>query len=102
MHIEINYRDGKSSDALDSEIRQSLRASLDRFEDRITRLEVHLGDENAQKEGPRDKRCMIEARPKGLDPIAIEAHGEDYYMTVHDAAGKMSRALETRFGKLDA
>lgn len=100
MHIEINYRDGKSSQALDDQIRESLQHTLGHLSERLTRLEVHLGDENAQKHGANDKRCLVEARPKGLDPIAVETHGEDYYETVRDAAGKLKRALETRFAKL--
>lgn len=102
MLIEINYRDGHSSQALDEQIRESLGSTLGHLTDKLTRIEVHLGDENASKTGPNDKRCLLEARPKGLDPIAIETHGTDYYDTVHDAAGKLKRALTTKFGKLDS
>ncbi|MEM9167740.1 MAG: HPF/RaiA family ribosome-associated protein [Planctomycetota bacterium] len=101
MHIEINYRDGQSSEALDGRIRETLASTLEHLADRITRVEVHLGDENAHKPGPADKRCLVEARPKGLDPIAIEVHGEDYYDALSEAAGKLKRALTTRFDKLD-
>jgi len=36
--------------------------TLDRFSSHITRIEVHLADENAQKKGKNDHRCVIEAR----------------------------------------
>ncbi|MEM8758255.1 MAG: HPF/RaiA family ribosome-associated protein [Planctomycetota bacterium] len=101
MHIEINYRDGRSSEMLDGRIRESLASTIGHLADRLTRLEVHLGDENAHKPGTADKRCLIEARPKGLDPIAVETHAGDYYDAVSDAAGKLKRALTTRFEKLD-
>ncbi|MEL6796637.1 MAG: ribosomal subunit interface protein, partial [Planctomycetota bacterium] len=65
MLIEINYRDGQSSESLDARIREQLVATLGYLADRLTRVEVHLGDENAHKSGPADKRCLIEARPKG-------------------------------------
>ncbi|RNC80492.1 MAG: HPF/RaiA family ribosome-associated protein [Phycisphaera sp.] len=100
MHIEINYRDGNSSQMLDQRIDETLRHTIGHLADRLTRLEVHLGDENAHKGGTNDKRCLIEARPKGLDPIAIETHGEDFYETVKEAAGKLKRALDNRFDKL--
>lgn len=100
MHIEINYRDGQSSPALDERIRDSLVTTLAHLADRLTRVEVHLGDENAHKSGPADKRCMLEARPKGLDPIAVEVHSGDYYNAVQGAAGKLRRALQTRFDRL--
>ncbi len=102
MLIEISYRDGKSSDALDQRIRDTLTQTLGHLADRLTRLEVHLGDENAAKQGPNDKRCLVEARPKGLDPIVVETFGSDYYDTVGEAAGKLRRALGRRFDKLDA
>ena len=102
MQIEINYRDGKSSPALDERIRESLTSILSHVSSRLTRVEVHLGDENAQKEGGGDKRCLLEARPKGLDPIAVEVFGDDFYSAVDDAAGKLRRALTRTFDKLDA
>ena len=101
MHIEINYRDGRSSQTLDERISASLHAELGHLADRLTRVEVHLGDENAGKAGPDDKRCLLEARPKGLDPIAVETFGEDFYETFAEAAGKLKRALANRFDKLD-
>ncbi|MEO1717881.1 MAG: HPF/RaiA family ribosome-associated protein [Planctomycetota bacterium] len=101
MHIEINYRDGQSSESLDSKIRASLESTLGHLTDRLTRVEVHLGDENAHKSGPADKRCLIEARPKGLEPIAVETHGEDLYDTFEDGARKLKRALANRFDKHD-
>lgn len=102
MLIEINYRDGKSSDALDSRIRETLETTLAHLTDRLTRVEVHLGDENAHKGGENDKRCLLEARPKGLDPVVVEVHGEDFYETVHEAAGKLKRTLSRTFEKLEA
>lgn len=101
MLIEINYRDGHSSSALDERVRGEIQRSIGHLADRVTRIEVHLGDENASKSGPADKRCLLEARPAGLDPIAVETHASDFYDAVQDAAGKLKRALTTRFEKLD-
>lgn len=36
-----------------------VRESLARFEDHITRVEVHLKDENGKKEGVNDKTCTL-------------------------------------------
>lgn len=102
MLIEINYRDGQSSPALDERIRETLTSTLSHVSDRLTRIEVHLGDENAQKAGGGDKRCLLEARPKGLDPIAVEVFGDDFYAVVDDAAGKLRRTLTRTFEKMDA
>ncbi|MEN0020800.1 MAG: HPF/RaiA family ribosome-associated protein [Planctomycetota bacterium] len=101
MHIEISYRDMSRSDAVDERVRSELDSSVGRFGERLTRVEVHLGDHNASKPGPNDKRCMIEARPKGLDPVVVEAEGEDLYATIADASGKLRRVLDRRFEKHD-
>ena len=43
----------------------SVAGKLDRYDDELTRVVVHLNDENGDKAGAHDKRCQIEARPKG-------------------------------------
>jgi hypothetical protein len=49
-----------------------VRDSLDRFSEQITRVEVHLSDQNSDKKfGNEDKRCLLEARLAGLQPISV-------------------------------
>lgn len=38
---------------------------LSRFSSHITRIELHLSDENGNKDGLNDIRCLIEARLEG-------------------------------------
>ena len=45
-----------------------IREGLARFSDKITRVELHLSDVNGDR-GGNDKRCVIEVRPNGLDPV---------------------------------
>lgn len=73
---------------------------LERFADRITRVEVFLRDVNGQK-GGKDKQCTLEARPRGLDPVAAEHMAELPMDAVIGAAGKLERLLSTRFGRLE-
>lgn len=97
MHIEFSYANVDSSDALEQHTREQLDSAIGHFDDRLTRVEVHFGDENStQKSGGNDKRCTIEARPRGRDPIAVETHANDFYPAVNDAAGKLKRALAHR------
>ncbi|TVQ62893.1 MAG: ribosome-associated translation inhibitor RaiA [Phycisphaerales bacterium] len=102
VQIEINYRNMDKTDAINAHIEQELEAAIGRFADRLTRVEVHLSDENAGKSGPDDKRVMFEARPRGMDPLVVEAKDEDMYKAISDAAGKLRRILTTRFEKADA
>ena len=40
------------------------RSQLERFEEDLTRIVVHLHDDNADKAGADDKRCLIEGPTK--------------------------------------
>lgn len=102
LHVEISYSGTDRSPALDDRIREQVARELARFEPRLTRVEAHLADTNAAKGGVADKACTLEARPRGLDPIVVKAEGADLYGVVGEAAGKLARALATRFEKLDA
>jgi ribosome-associated translation inhibitor RaiA len=102
LHIEISYSGTDRSDALDQRVREQVSHELRRFAERLTRVEAHLSDDNAEKAGERDKRCLLEARPRGMDPIAVTEEGDDLYEVAREAARKLSRALTTRFEKADA
>ena len=75
-----------------SRIEARVREKLSRFEDRLTRLEIHVHDENAHKHGHDDKACTIEARPRGGKPIGVTEGAS----TVDDAARKAAMTLATR------
>ncbi|MFT5052171.1 MAG: ribosome-associated translation inhibitor RaiA [Chlamydiales bacterium] len=81
-------------------IQEEVERVLDRFSDRITRVEVFLQDVNAGK-GGNDKQCKIEARPRGLDPVAAEDLAAQPMEAVSRALGKLERLLNTRFGRLE-
>jgi len=74
---------------------------LERFEGRITRVEVHLSDLNSLKLGERDKRCMMEARLGGLKPIAVSHEAPTLTEAIHMAADKLERAVARTLGKLE-
>lgn len=103
MHVQFNFANIPPSDALETHVRHELDATIGHLKDRITRVEVHLADTNGHhKHGPDDKRCMLEARPEGMDPIAVESQAPEYHAAVSDAAGKLRRALTTRFERAAA
>ena len=89
----------EGDDQLVQEVEEGVRSSLKHVEKRITRVEVHLSDVNAEK-GGRDIRCLMEARVAGLDPVAVDELGVDLQGAVRGAAGKLKRALDSRLGKL--
>ncbi|MBK7403324.1 MAG: HPF/RaiA family ribosome-associated protein [Phycisphaerales bacterium] len=102
LHIEISYSGTERSDALDAHIREAVTHENHRFADRLTRVEAHVSDDNGAKRGKRDKKCVLEARPRSMDPIAVTEEGDDLYAVVREASRKLSRALGHRFDKADA
>ena len=69
--------------------------SLDRFSDYITRIEVHLSDENgSNKAGGNDKRCMLEARLEGMKPIAVTNFADTVEKAVGGAIDKLVSTLD--------
>lgn len=103
MQIQINYAGAASSDSLNNHIESAVHHAIGRFAERVTRVEVHVRDLNSpHKPGPRDKRCLMEARPAHADPIAVEQEGDDYHAVVTGAADKLERAVRKHFEKLSA
>ncbi|MDP1892126.1 MAG: hypothetical protein Q8K55_14625 [Gemmatimonadaceae bacterium] len=77
----------------------AVRHALDHHGDRITRLEVHLGDENGAKAGPDDKRCTMEARLEGRPPIAVTHYANTVESAVRGAARHMANAINRAIGR---
>ncbi len=63
---------------------------------------MHLSDENGEKHGGgADKRCLLEARPAGLQPVVVTAFADSLEQACHDAARKMQGLLDSKFGRID-
>ena len=100
MTVQINTDNNVEGHArLKSYIQDEVSTTLARFEEKITRLEVHLGDENSDKGGVNDKRCTIEARPINMQPVAVTNHADTTEKAFHGALEKIKKVLETSFEK---
>lgn len=82
-------------------IEAQVRQKLARFEERLTRVEVHVEDVNSSKHGPDDKHCTIEARPRGSRPIGVTGKAPDVDAAARIAANTMAERLERIFGKAE-
>ena len=102
MLIQINTdRNIKGNNALAQQVEAELRNTLDRFSEHITRVEVHLSDEDSDKKfGTHDKRCLLEARIAGLQPISVSHQAETLEQAVEGAVKKLKRSLESTLGRL--
>lgn len=72
-----------------------VKGELDRFSDHITRVEVHLSDQNGIKEGKNDIRCLMEVRIEGRKPIATSDQSDSIELSVSGALEKMQASLRT-------
>ena len=99
MFIQISTDNHIKSDAAANErLEQKVRRKLKRFEQRLSRVEVHVADVNGPK-GGGDKRVSIEARPAGHEPVAVHAEAKRVDNAVLQAADKAARALDHSLGK---
>jgi len=103
MQVQVNTdRHIDSSTDLIAQVEATLESALSRFSDRITRVEVHLSDENgSQNFGSSDKRCVLEARLAGMKPIKVSADGPSHKQALHDAANNLEKLLGRTLDRLD-
>lgn len=64
------------------EMRETLKAvikdTFDSFREYITRLEVKFRDESSYQYSENDRRSVLEARLKGMQPLAVASHKDPF------------------------
>lgn len=101
MTIQINTDNNLSvHEAFGNQLDDLLSEELSRFSEHITRLEVHLSDDNGSKDGINDKRCLLEARLQGRQPIAVKQVANNYEQAVNGAIDKLKSSLDTILGRI--
>lgn len=90
----------EGKERIEEYFKNQIKEDLNRFSDRLTRLEVHLSDENGAKSGERDKKCVLEARPEGLKPLAVTAFDSSVEKAITAATEKMKSSMNKLIGKL--
>jgi hypothetical protein len=64
-------------------------------------VEVHLSDEDGNKNGLNDKRCIMEARLSGMKPMAVTHHATTHEQAISGAIDKLKASLEKITGRLE-
>lgn len=102
MQVQVNTdRNIDGSAELIMQVEATLEDALSRFSNRITRIEVHLSDENSsQKPGSSDKRCVLEARLTGMQPVKVSADGSNHEQALGDAAKNLVKLLGRTLDRL--
>lgn len=100
MQIQLNSDNHiTASPALQQSVQTIVENELKHLANELTRVEVHLNDENADKGGLADKRCMLEARVTGLRPVSVEHKAPTTELAVRGAAEQLTRALKNTLDK---
>jgi hypothetical protein len=100
MQINVYPDDNLSGGAsLAAWVEKETKDMLAHFASQLTRVEVHLGDESAGKAGALDKRCAIEARVAGMDPVSVINKGPNVEAACRGALRKLRSALDSRLGR---
>ena len=102
MQIQVNTDDNvEGREELIRRVKAEVSHTLDYFSDHITRVEVHLSDEDGHKSGSNDKRCLMEARLAGLQPVAVSHHAGSLDEAFSGAAAKLKRSVGSTLGRLN-
>ena len=101
MQIQVNSNHTMNTgESFERWASTTLNESLSRFKDDITRIEVHMSDENADKTSADQKRCMMEARLAHHEPLAVNHHAPSQDEAFRGASEKLKRVLEHTLGKI--
>lgn len=101
MNIIINTDSHvKGSEEFKERFTNEVDNSLKRYEELITRVDVFASDENRGKQGPNDKKCVVEVRLKGQDPLVVSHLADTLDHALNGALNKINSVLATKVGKL--
>jgi ribosome-associated translation inhibitor RaiA len=102
MQIQVSTdRVIEGGQQLTLQVQAAVEAKLRIFADRLTRVSVHLSDENSQKAGSDDKKCLLEARPAGMRPVVVTHKAATIELALDGAAEKLERLLDRTFARRD-
>lgn len=100
MHIQMNSDSSLAvTDALTEQVESILTRELKHHKQDISRVEVHLSDVNSDRGGSDDKRCLLEARLAGMQPITAEDRAGTIELAINNAAERLGRAVDNAVGK---
>lgn len=96
MQIQVNTDNNvEGRDELAQQVEAPIEAVLRQLNGQLTRVELHLSDENAGNSGRADKLCIMEARPAGRQPVTVAHQAATLEEAYGGAARKLQRLLES-------
>ena len=103
MQIRVDVDDHiDGSEELMVRVEGVVEGSLDRYQEQIARVDVHLSQRTPHKHGEFDMCCRMEAHAGGLRPIAVIHEAMTLTEAIHAASAKLERAVHLAFHELKA
>jgi len=102
MLIQLNTDHNIEADAaLAQQVDTIILAGFERFSAQITRVDVHLSDENSdRKVGTGAKRCRVVVDLAGLPPVEASDQASTLEQAIAGATKKMTHLLNSTLGRL--
>jgi len=99
MLIEIRTDSNiEAREKLIDHLKGVVQGALERFDDRIRRVDVHLSDAISNKRGHGDKCCMIEARLDGREPVTVTQQASTVEQAIRDAVHTLKGSIDSALG----
>jgi ribosome-associated translation inhibitor RaiA len=95
MQIQINTDHNiEGHEALSAHIRTVVDHAMAHEAAHITRIQVHLQDENGPKNGPNAMRCAMQARLERHQPLDVTCDADSMHQAIAGAADKLRHLVE--------
>ena len=92
MLVQISAKGFEPGTELRDHVEERILTALDRFADRVARVNVFLADENGPKNG-LDKSLRLVIDIERLPLIVVEERGESWYAVLDQAAERAVHAV---------
>ena len=98
VHTDATIQGGES---LETWVRDEVNTKLARLKEHVVRVEVFLTGVDALKTtGGPGKKCVLETRANGRQPVAVNAEAEKVKDAFNAALEKLRRAVESDLDKV--
>ena len=94
MQIRVDVDDHiDGSEELMVRVEGVVEGSLERFQEQVSRVDVHLSQRIPHRPGERDMCCRMEAHADGLKVISVLHEALTLTEAIHAASAKLERAV---------
>ena len=99
LHAD-HHTDG--SQPMAEHLTRVVKDALDRFGERVTRVEAHLSDaDGTSRTGTSDIHCTLQASVVGADPVIVKDQAPSAHQAIEGALRKLKRAVGASMARQD-